>query len=221
MVKDNLSEIKATLPQGVVLVAVSKFHPVERVMQAYDAGQRVFGENRPQEMALKQALMPDDVRWHQIGHLQTNKVRLIAPFVSMIESVDSLKLARVISDEAIRVGRRIDVLLQVHVAQEQEKFGWSPSELLDALEGEELHSLSGINIAGVMGMATFTDDQNQIRHEFMQLKQLFDTIKKDFMPQISVISMGMSGDYQLAIECGSNMVRVGSAIFGQRIISTK
>lgn len=221
MVKDNLSEIKATLPDGVVLVAVSKFHPVERVMQAYDAGQRVFGENRPQEMALKQALMPDDVRWHQIGHLQTNKVRLIAPFVSMIESVDSLKLARVISDEAIRIGRRIDVLLQVHVAQEQEKFGWSPLELLDALEGKELQGLSGINIAGVMGMATFTDDQNQIRHEFMQLKQLFDTIKKEFLPQISVISMGMSGDYQLAIECGSNMVRVGSAIFGQRIISTK
>lgn len=216
MIKDNLSKIKATLPQGVALVAVSKFHPVERVMEAYDAGQRVFGENRPQEMAAKQALMPPDVQWHQIGHLQTNKVRLIAPFVSMIESVDSLKLATVISDEAIKIDRRIDVLLQVHVAQEQEKFGWSPSELLDALNCGELQSLNGINIAGVMGMATFTDDQNQIRSEFTQLKQLFDTIKRDFLPQINVVSMGMSGDYELAVECGSNMVRVGSSIFGQR-----
>lgn len=216
MVKDNLSEIKASLPQGVVLVAVSKFHPVERVMEAYDAGQRVFGENRPQEMALKQALMPGDIQWHQIGHLQTNKVRLIAPFVSMIESVDSLKLAQVISQEAQRVDRKIDVLLQIHVALEQQKFGWSTVELTQTLSDGELQGLSGINIVGIMGMATFTDDQQQIGSEFMQLRQIFETIKHDFLPQISVISMGMSGDYEIAIECGSNMVRIGSSIFGSR-----
>lgn len=216
MVKDNLSEIKASLPQGVVLVAVSKFHPVERVMEAYDAGQRVFGENRPQEMALKQALMPGDIQWHQIGHLQTNKVRLIAPFVSMIESVDSLKLAQVISQEAQRVDRKIDVLLQIHVALEQQKFGWSTVELTQALSDGELQGLSGINIVGIMGMATFTDDQQQIGSEFMQLRQIFETIKHYFLPQISVISMGMSGDYEIAIECGSNMVRIGSSIFGSR-----
>lgn len=216
MIRDNLSKIKATLPTQVVLVAVSKFHPVEQIMEAYAAGQRVFGENRPQEMALKQAAMPPQVQWHQIGHLQSNKVRLIAPFVSMIESVDSLKLAQTISEEALKINRKINILLQIHVAQEQEKFGWSPEQLIETLQKGELQKLNGINIAGVMGMATFTDNKAQIRSEFRQLKEIFDTLKKEFLPQIEVLSMGMSGDYPIALECGANMVRVGSSIFGER-----
>lgn len=209
-VTENLLKIKDSLPENVTLVAVSKFHPSKDIEQAYQAGQRIFGESRPQEMLQKYQSLPKDIEWHFIGHLQTNKIKMIVPFVSLIHSVDSLRLAQAISEAAIKEGRVVDVLLEVHVAKEQTKQGFTP-EQVDEVVAQSLSSeYNGINIVGVMGMATFTDDMNQVESEFKKLAAIYH--KHNFR----VLSMGMSDDYPLAISCGSNMVRVGSSIFGNR-----
>lgn len=215
-VADNLAHIRATLPAGVTLVAVSKFHPAEVLMEAYDAGQRIFGESRPQELTAKYNELPKDIEWHMIGHLQTNKVKYIVPFVSLIHSVDSMRLAEAINKEAEKCRRTVDVLLQVHIAQEETKFGWDAGELEHFLQNGELTALKNIRIRGVMGMASLTDDTVQVRREFAGLHHVFVTFKKKYLPEMDVLSMGMSGDYPLAIEEGATMVRVGSSIFGAR-----
>lgn len=215
-VADNLADIRATLPERVTLVAVSKFHPVEVLREAYDAGQRVFGESRPQELTEKYNELPKDIEWHMIGHLQTNKVKYIVPFVSLIHSVDSIKLAEVIDREAAKCGRTVDVLLQLHIAQEETKFGWDADELEHFLQNESLTALKNVRIRGVMGMASLTDNQRQVEREFEGLHDVFLTLKGKYLPEMDVLSMGMSGDYPLAIEHGATMVRVGSSIFGTR-----
>lgn len=218
-IKENLQAIKARLPQGVELVAVSKFHPVEALKEAYDAGQRIFGESRAQEFVVKTEQMPDDVCWHFIGHLQTNKVRAIAPHVDMIESVDSVKLLHLINKEALRAGRTIDVLLQLHVAQEQAKTGFAVEELLTALSLGEMKDLEGVRIRGLMAMATLTDDEAQIDREFALVKSTFDLLKEEFFAengQFDQLSMGMTDDWHIAVRHGSTLVRIGTAIFGQR-----
>jgi len=218
-IPENLTRIKNTLPPGVKLAAVSKTHPVEDILKAYSAGHRCFAENKAQELSAKHALLPADVEWHFIGHMQTNKVKYIAPFVSMIHSVDSLKLLQVINKEAQKYERIINCLLQFHIAGEETKFGLSYQEATELLESKDYQSLENISISGVMGMATFTDDQNQVRKEFRQLKSFFDQLKTAFFsgdPQFCEISMGMSDDYLIAIEEGSTLVRVGSSIFGHR-----
>lgn len=215
MIAENLAEIKAQLPIGVELIAVSKFHPTEDLLQAYHAGQRIFGESRPAEMTLKANSMPKDIKWHFIGHLQTNKVRMIVPYVDMIHSVDSLKLAKVISQEALAVGRRIDILLEVFVAAESTKQGFTPTQVLELLENRTFDGLDGINIVGLMAMATLTDNREQIETEFGTVAQLFHTISIRYRP-LKELSMGMSSDYHMAIEHGSTMVRIGSLIFGNR-----
>ncbi len=213
----NLAELRALLPEGVTLVAVSKTHPVGTIMEAYDAGQRVFGENRPQEMAAKQTALPADIQWHQIGHLQTNKVRLIAPFVSMIHSVDSARLAREISRRAVELERVIDVLLEIRIASEESKEGWVWDELEEWLSGDEWRDLAGVRFRGVMGVATFTDDKATVRAEFESLARMHAELRERFFgADFDTMSMGMSDDYPLAIECGSTMVRIGSLIFGSR-----
>lgn len=215
-VADNLARIRASLPEGVTLVAVSKFHPAEALLAAYDAGQRVFGESRPQEMAAKYRELPKDIEWHMIGHLQTNKVKYLVPFVSLIHSVDSLRLAETIDKEAAKAGRVIDVLLQLHVAQEETKFGWDAAELEHFLQNGELSALQHIRIRGLMGMASLTDDAAQVSGEFRTLHDVFRTFREKYLPQMNVLSMGMSGDYPLAIAEGATMVRIGSSIFGAR-----
>lgn len=215
-VADNLAHIRATLPAGVTLVAVSKFHPAEVLMEAYQAGQRIFGESRPQELTAKYNELPKDIEWHMIGHLQTNKVKYIVSFVSLIHSVDSMRLAEAINKEAEKCRRTVDVLLQVHIAQEETKFGWDAGELEHFLQNGELTALKNIRIRGVMGMASLTDDTVQVRREFAGLHHVFVTFKKKYLPEMDVLSMGMSGDYPLAIEEGATMVRVGSSIFGAR-----
>ena len=215
----NLNEIRAEIPDRVRLVAVSKNHPAEAVLAAYHAGQRVFGENRVQEILAKQPLLPAGIEWHMIGHLQSNKVKHIAPFISMIQSVDSLKLLSDISEQAMKNGRVIDCLLQVFIATEETKFGFDEKELEDLLEQVHLNPFKGIRIRGLMGMATFTDDSDQIRKEFRGLKLLFDKIKKEYFPMensFNELSIGMSGDYRIAIEEGSTIVRIGTRIFGSR-----
>lgn len=215
-IADNLARIRETLPTGVTLVAVSKFHPAEILKEAYDAGQRIFGESRPQEMTAKYRVLPEDIEWHMIGHLQTNKVKYIAPFVSLIHSVDSLKLAETIDREAAKAGRVIDVLLQLHIAQEETKFGWNAGELEHFLQNGELAKLEHIRIRGLMGMASLTNDRQQVRKEFRALHHIFLTFREKYLPQMDVLSMGMSGDYPLAIEEDATMVRIGSSIFGAR-----
>ena len=216
-VAKSLSKLLASLPTGVTLVAVSKTHPPETVMEAYRAGQRVFGENRPQEMAAKQAALPADIRWHQIGHLQTNKVRLIAPFVEMILSVDSVRLAGEISRRAVELGRVIDVLLEIRIAREESKTGWAWNELVAWLDDGEWRGMAGIRFRGVMGIATFTDDEAVVRAEFEGLARMFATLReKYFGAHFDTLSMGMSDDYPLALEVGSTMVRIGSLVFGKR-----
>ncbi|MDI3526645.1 MAG: dependent protein, partial [Tenuifilum sp.] len=213
---------KSELPSHVKLIAVSKTHPVEAIMEAYNAGHRLFGENKVQELVSKYEQMPKDIEWHLIGHLQTNKVKYIAPFVSLIHSVDSLKLLKTINKEAAKNNRVIDCLLQVHIAQEETKFGLSTQELHDILKSPELDQLNNIRICGLMGMATFTDNIQQVRNEFRNLKNIFDEVKNAYFQMESFfkeISMGMSGDYRIAIEEGSTMVRIGSNIFGHRIYS--
>ncbi|MFV8366314.1 YggS family pyridoxal phosphate-dependent enzyme [Flavobacterium sp. XS1P27] len=217
-IKNNLLNIKATLPEHVTLVAVSKTKPVSDLMEAYEAGQRIFGENKIQEMAEKWEQMPKDIQWHMIGHVQTNKVKFMAPFVSLIHGVDSLKLLHEINKQALKNNRIIDCLLQIYIAEEETKFGLDEEELASLLSSSEFHEIKNIRIVGLMGMATFTDNKDQIKKEFLHLKTIFDTTKelKTENCQLENISMGMSGDYQLAIECGSTMVRIGSSIFGGR-----
>jgi pyridoxal phosphate enzyme (YggS family) len=217
-IEQNLLQIKSTIPENVTLVAVSKTKPVSDLMQAYEAGQRIFGENKIQEMTDKWEQMPKDIQWHMIGHVQSNKVKFMAPFVSLIHGVDSLKLLQEINKQALKNNRIIDCLLQIYIAEEESKFGLDENELNELLTSAELKELKNIRILGLMGMATFTEDQNQIKKEFTHLKSIFDAIKTKETSncQFRTISMGMSGDYQLAIECGSTMVRIGSSIFGGR-----
>ena len=219
MITEKLQQVKATLKPGVRLVAVSKFHPAEALQEAYDAGQRIFGESHVQELVAKQEALPKDIEWHFIGHLQTNKVKYIAPFISLIHSVDSVKLLREIDKQAAKADRVVDVLLQVHVAKEETKFGFTPDELLDMLATEEWKTLQHVRLAGLMAMATNTDDTAQIAREFDTVSQLFAVAKERFFatePAFREISMGMSGDYLIAQEHGSTMVRIGTTIFGQR-----
>jgi len=219
MIKEKLAEIRKEIPEHVTLIAVSKTKPVSDLEEAYKAGQRHFGENKVQEMFEKHELLPKDIQWHLIGHLQTNKVKYIAPFVHLVHSVDSLKLLKEIDKQAKKNNRIIDCLLQFHIAQEETKFGLNLDEANVLLTSNEFLNLKNIQIAGVMGMASFVDDQDQIRREFQQLNSIFEALKNDFFKTNSdfkEISMGMSGDYELAIEEGSTLIRVGSSIFGGR-----
>jgi pyridoxal phosphate enzyme (YggS family) len=217
-IKENLLHIKSTLPANVTLVAVSKTKPIPDLMEAYEAGQRIFGENKIQEMAEKWEQMPKDIQWHMIGHVQTNKVKFMAQFVSLIHGVDSLKLLEEINKQALKNNRIIDCLLQIHIAEEETKFGLDEKELQSLLNSAIFQEMKNIRIVGLMGMATFTEDKNQIKKEFTHLKSIFDKLqsRKDTLQCVSTLSMGMSGDYQIAIECGSTMVRIGSSIFGGR-----
>ena len=210
-IASNLKATQNSLPKEVTLVAVSKTKPNTAILEAYQAGQRIFGENKVQELAQKSEKLPKDIAWHMIGHLQTNKVKFIAPFVSLIHGVDSLKLLKEINKRAEQNNRIIDCLLQVHIATESSKFGFGIEEVESALN--QAKEFKNIRITGLMGMATFTDDTQQVSQEFKSLKTVFDSIKNE---HITTLSMGMSGDYKLAIEQGSTMIRVGSAIFGHR-----
>lgn len=217
--QQQLSTLHASLPQGVRLVAVSKFHPASALQEAYDVGQRIFGESRVQELQEKQALLPSDCEWHFIGHLQTNKVKYIAPYVSLIHAVDSLRLLQEIDRQATRCQRRIRVLLQIHVAQESTKFGFSPDELRDFLNKGAWRDCKQVDICGLMAMASFVDDEEQVRTEFHTAHQLFTWAKAHHFanaPHFSECSWGMSDDYSLAIAEGSTLVRIGSKIFGAR-----
>lgn len=219
MIGDKLKAIKNTIPENVTLVAVSKTYPASDILQAYYVDQRVFGENKVQEMVDKYSLLPKDIQWHLIGHLQSNKVKYIAPFVSLIHSVDSLKLLVEINKQAKKNDRVIDCLLQFHIAQEETKFGLLLSESQELLESEAFKELKNIRIVGIMGMASFVEDQKKICEEFHILKTIFEKLQKEFFlydNTFKEISMGMSNDYQMAIEEGSTMVRVGSLIFGSR-----
>ena len=216
MVKDKLAFIQKQIPENVTLVAVSKTQPISAIREAYDFGQRVFGENKVQELADKHPLLPNDIKWHVIGHLQTNKVKYIAPFVALIHSVDSLKLLQEINKQALNNERTIDCLLQFHVAQEETKFGLSIEEAQEFLDSIDFALLKNIRIVGIMGMASFSSNSKQVRGEFKTLKSIYDQLKSDYFStedSFKEISMGMSGDFQLAIEEGSTMVRVGSSIF--------
>jgi PLP dependent protein len=206
-------------PTQTRLIAVSKTHPPERILKLYEQGQRIFGENRVQELAAKYEALPKDIEWHLIGHLQTNKVKYIAPFVACIQSVDSGKLLAEIDKQAAKQDRVIDCLLQFHIAEEETKFGLNEAEASELLQSADFQAFNNVRITGVMGMATFTDDQVQVRREFRQLKRIFDNLKTRFFqnqPSFKEISMGMSGDYLLAVEEGSTMVRVGTLLFGER-----
>ena len=214
-ITQNLLQIKATLPENVTLVAVSKTKPIPDLMEAYEAGQRIFGENKIQEMTDKWETMPKDIEWHMIGHVQTNKVKFMAEYVNLIHGVDSLKLLEEINKQAEKHNRIIDCLLQIHIAEEETKFGLDEKELNELLASTEFKILQNIRIVGLMGMATFTENQNQIKKEFIHLKSIFDNLKAEIC-NLKSLSMGMSGDYKLAIECGSTMVRIGSSIFGER-----
>lgn len=215
MISENLKNLKSKLPHNVTLIAVSKTKPVSDLMQAYNAGHKVFGENKVQEMESKWQEMPKDIQWHMIGHLQRNKVKYIAPFVSLIHAVDSLRLLKEINKQAKRNERVIDCLLQIKIAEEDSKFGMDIADATALLNSEELQNFKNVKIVGLMGMATFTDDEKQISQEFQRLKKVFDQIKIE-NSELKILSMGMSGDYKIAIENGSNMVRIGSAIFGER-----
>ncbi|MFM1946318.1 MAG: hypothetical protein RL207_601 [Bacteroidota bacterium] len=219
MIAERINEITATLPKTVALIAVSKTKPVSDLQEAYNAGQRAFGENKVQELVDKYEVLPKDIEWHLIGHLQTNKVKYIAPFVHLIHAVDSLKLLVEINKQAEKNERIIDVLLQFHIAQEETKFGLSLEEAQELIESDAFQSFQNIRVVGIMGMASFVDDEQQVHHEFQTLKGIFDQLKATQFKEntfFNEISMGMSGDYQIAIEEGSTMIRVGSSIFGGR-----
>jgi len=219
-VADIIHRINAKLPPVTRLVAVSKFHPCEAIMEAYDAGQRIFGESRVQELCEKQPVCPKDIEWHFIGHLQTNKIKQIVPFVSLIHGVDSLKLLKEINKEGEKIGKVVPCLIQIHIAQEETKFGFSLEECKTLFNSDILKDLPFIRFCGLMGMATLTYDRVQIRSEFKCLKDFFDELKNDLMREndaFKELSMGMSDDYEIAVEEGSTMIRVGSAIFGARI----
>lgn len=219
-IQENLQTVKHVINNRALLVAVSKTKPNEAVLEAYNAGQRVFGENKVQELARKYDELPKDIEWHMIGHLQSNKVKYIAPFVSLIHGVDSEKLLKTIDKEGKKCDRVIPCLMQVHIAEESTKFGFSETELLEVLSDEFISSLNHVEITGVMGMATYTDDENQVRKEFKKLTNIFTKLKTSVFrksERFKEVSMGMSGDFQIAIEEGSTMVRVGSSIFGTRV----
>ena len=218
-IKENLEKVTAMLPDGVRLVAVSKFHPVEELQEAYDAGQRLFGENRAQELVAKAPQLPDDIRWHFIGHLQKNKVRAIMPHVSVIESVDSVQLLQLIEKEAARIDRKVDVLLQLHVAQEETKSGFSVEEVLEAGEQGLLTCYDHVRVCGVMAMASLTDDMEQVAREFDLVRRTYIMLKDgcfDDCADFFELSMGMSDDWQVAVKYGATLVRIGTAIFGPR-----
>ena len=219
-IKENLEEITHGLPPEVQLVAVSKTHAPEVIMEAYNAGQRIFGENKVQELVDKKDKLPGDIQWHMIGHLQRNKVKYIAPFIGMIHSVDSFKLLKAIDKEGKKNERIIDCLLQVHIAREESKFGMDEDELFALLESDEYKEMNNIRVRGLMGMATFTENMDVVRNEFRYLKELFNNTASKWFENdgvVPVLSMGMSHDYKIAVEEGSNMVRIGSAIFGIRM----
>jgi len=216
---ENLEQIKATLKEGVELVAVSKTKPSSAIEEAYAAGQRIFGENRPQEMKAKAEELPKDIEWHMIGHLQSKKTKYIAPFVSLIHSVDKLSLLQEINKRAVQNDRVINVLLQIYIAKEESKFGMDESEVEELFNSQEFKTLENIQVVGLMGMATNTDNKDVVRKEFKELKSFFDTlIKKEKLPNVdlTILSTGMSGDYSIAMEEGSNLIRIGSSIFGSR-----
>ena len=224
--KDNsyigkrIEAIRAALPQGVTLIAVSKYHPAEAIEAAYAAGQRDFGESKAQDLVVKQQQLPKDINWHFIGHLQSNKIKYIAPFIHLIHSIDSLRLLQEVNKQGAKVGRRIPCLLQIHIAREETKFGFSPDECRDMLRQERWKDLQHIRICGVMGMATNTDNEADIDQEFQTLAALFQEIKEIHFtqdPYFTEVSMGMSNDYPIAVKNGSTLVRVGSRIFGERI----
>ncbi|MDB5016139.1 MAG: YggS family pyridoxal phosphate-dependent enzyme [Mucilaginibacter sp.] len=221
-IADNIKSLKKeTVPIKVTLIAVSKTKPAEEVQEAYDAGQRLFGENMVQELVEKYEQLPKDIQWHLIGHLQSNKVKYIAPFISMIQSVDSLKLLQEINKHALKSNRVIDCLLQIYIADEETKFGLGFDEAIELLRSHEFAALKNIRIRGLMAIATNTDNEKQLKDEYYELKIFFDGIKQSFFRKddnFNTLSMGMSADYKLAIEQGSNMVRLGSTIFGQRVI---
>ena len=213
-IQENYHKIKAQIPENVELVAVSKFHPIEKIKEVYDCGQKVFGENKVQELLTKVNELPADIQWHLIGHLQTNKVKYIAPFIDTIQSVDSEKLLIEINKEAAKNNKKIKVLLQVKIAEEETKYGLEISEAKEIFSNYLEHKYPNIEILGLMGMATFTDNKNQVKSEFLVLKSLFDELST--FKKLETLSMGMSDDFALAIECGSTSVRIGSAIFGVR-----
>ncbi|MBT8204468.1 MAG: YggS family pyridoxal phosphate-dependent enzyme [Eudoraea sp.] len=214
-IEENLKKVLHSLPDGVELVAVSKTKSVEEILEAYQSGQRIFGENRVQEMVDKWEVLPRDIQWHMIGHVQRNKVKYMASFVNLIHGVDSLKLLQEINKQAQKNGRKIKCLLQIHIAEESSKFGFDENEVGVLVNSGEIQNLEHIEVCGLMGMATFTEDKEQIRKEFRGLKRLFDKLRGS-LPGMQVLSMGMSGDYVTAIEEGSNLVRIGSSIFGAR-----
>lgn len=218
-IKENLDKLRKEIPPHVKVVAVSKTKPPEDIMEAYNAGHQLFGENKAQELISKQPGLPGDIQWHFIGHLQRNKVKYLAPFVRLIESVDSLRLLRAINKEASKNGRIIDCLLQFHIAEEESKFGLDLEECRILLKSEDYQQFGNVNLRGVMAMATFTDDEKQLHREFATLKRYFDALKKEFFTDkadFTEVSMGMTNDYRIAVEEGSTMVRIGTAIFGER-----
>ena len=218
-ITQNIQRLTAQLPQGVKLVAVSKFHPIERLQEAYDAGQRIFGENRAQELAAKAPQLPSDIEWHFIGHLQKNKVRMIMPWASIIQSIDSTQLLQLVNKEAARINRHVNVLLQLHVAKEQTKSGFTIDEIFEAAEDGAFRDLSNVTICGVMAMATFTDDMEQVASEFELVRNTFLTLRDEYFSHndaFKEISMGMSDDWRIAVEHGATLVRIGTNIFGQR-----
>ncbi len=218
-IAENIRSVRLQIPSGVKLVAVSKTKPVKDILEAYNADQRLFGENRVQELVLKKDLLPSDINWHLIGHLQTNKVKSVVPFVGMIESVDSFRLLTIIDSEALKAGLIVSCLLQIHIAEEETKFGFSMPEITEMLDGEAFYKLKNVRICGVMGMATYIDNYNQVRKEFRYLASCFNEIKLRYFRDDAYFcekSMGMSGDYLIAIEEGSTIVRIGSLIFGER-----
>lgn len=223
-IQQSLTELGKTIPPACTLVAVSKTQPVELIMEAHRCGHRVFGENRAQEMASKFAKLPADIQWHMVGHLQSNKIKYIAPFVALIHSVDSIRLLEEINRQAKRFERVIPVLLQVHIAEEDSKFGFSAEEVPELMASDAWAALSNVHVRGLMGMATFTDDEQQVRREFKALRSLFNELRERDLPdnmEMTILSMGMSGDYRIAIEEGSTMVRIGTAIFGERNTTQK
>ena len=215
-IAEQIKRISDTLPCGVTLIAVSKYHPADAVMQAYEAGQRDFGESKAQDLVKKHDILPDDIKWHFIGHLQSNKIKYIAPFVHLIHSIDSYKLLQEVNRHGEKQNRRIACLLQIHIAQEETKFGFTPDECMEMLSNNEWQSLKNVEIRGLMCMASNTDDESQIADEFSKVQQLFNNIKEKFFAgndSFSILSAGMSDDYPIAIKFGSNHIRVGSKIF--------
>lgn len=216
-IAENIANIKNNLPPDVCLVAVSKTKPIEMLMEAYNSGHKDLGENKVQELLAKYEALPKDINWHFIGHLQSNKVKYIAPFIHLLHGVDSIKLLKTISKEGLKNDRVIQCLLQIKIAEEDSKFGLAPHQVRELISSDVLNNLPGVKVVGLMGMATNTENIDKIKSEFASLKSLFDKLKgTPFLPDFNIISMGMSGDFKEAIACGSNMIRIGSSIFGQR-----